>query len=303
MIAKENQGLELGVIKGEHINDYHGNDAISSSGVKSFISNPRSFYGEYISKEYPSSFDPEIGKIGNAFHCMCLEGMEQFNKEYRVSLENEPKEPTKLMWSSYEMGKAKPDIQERCEYWTDLLNDTRDVIKQKDMDMLRNMLNGVKDNEPAMDMLVKGEPEVGFRMEHEGNYLQCRTDCLVDKGDSYIVLDAKTTSSPIEDVSKAIVRYRYDIQAAFYKYVIEQVQDKKVSKFCFLFVEKKPPYQNQLVTLDMDIIDAQMDTVRELIDGIISLKAMDKPKFPAPSVTFSNIASNWELRELGVNDE
>ena len=53
----------------------------------------------------------------------------------------------------------------------------------------------------------------------------------------------------------------------------------------------------------MDIIDAQMDTVQLLIDGIISLKAMDKPKFPAPSVTFSNIASNWELRELGVTDE
>jgi hypothetical protein len=300
MRSAGNKELKTGVIHNEHINDYHGNDSISSSKLKTFLSTPRAFYGTHVTKEFPSTFDVEVGKLGNAFHCLSLEGAAKYNEEYKVLPEGSPKEPTELMRNRYFSGKGKPAENERVEFWDKWDCDNRTDLKSSHDSLCKTMLKSVLNHKTATEMIASGEPEVGFRTKRDGLYLQCRADCLIDKGDHYEILDVKTTGSSLEKASNAIFDYRYDVQAAFYSKIIQEVTSKPVTKFTFLFVEKKPPHQCQLVTVSGAVLHNAMKVVDATLDKIFECYKTGVWPKPASEVNFEDIATVYQLRDLGV---
>jgi hypothetical protein len=300
MKSTGNKELKTGIIKDEHINDYHGNDSLSSSKLKTFISTPRLFHGTHVTKEFPSTFDVEIGKLGNAFHCLSLEGVAKYNEEYKVLPDDAPREPTQLMRDRYFSGKGKPAENERVDFWDNWDQDARCNLKPEQDALCKTMLTSVLAHTTATQMIASGEPEVGFRTKRDGLYLQCRADCLIDKGDHYEILDVKTTGSSLEKASNAIFDYRYDVQAAFYSKIIQEVTSKPVTKFTFLFVEKKPPHQCQLVTVSGAVLQNAMKVVDATLDRIFECYASGVWPKPASEVNFEDIATVYQLRDLGV---
>ena len=97
-----------------------------------------------------------------------------------------------------------------------------------------------------------------------GLELRCRPD-LYNPHD-YVMSDVKTTTdaSPVGFVRSAIYKFRYDAQAAFYKYVAE-LCGWKVTHFAFLAVENKAPHAAHMHVMGMDAMEqGHKDMMRAL---------------------------------------
>jgi|DEB0MinimDraft_6_1074348.scaffolds.fasta_scaffold02477_9 exodeoxyribonuclease VIII len=276
--------MNLGVIYDESNEQYHATDAISSSMLKSFISDPRAYYGNYVSCTNPRSYNEDAMRVGRAAHSYILEGQEQFYKDFIVS----PKFDKRT-----KAGKAA--YAEFCEQ-----AEGREVITEADYSLIQDMMDGVMQNPVAVSLLAEGKAETVFRAKLGDIFLQCRTDWVVENPDSYVIVDLKTTSSPLERVADDIIKYNYHIQAAFYAKLVEVVTKKKVSDFVFLFVEKQHPFQSQCVEIGPAVMSAAMDTMEEKLRELINCYAdTDFPKAEEVAV-LDDILTDWQLKKLGV---
>ena len=77
-----------------------------------------------------------------------------------------------------------------------------------------------------------GRTEVSYFFTYQGVEAKCRPDWIKED----LILDLKTTSSPLEKFHWEALRYRLDIQAAWY------MIGTGAKSFRFVVVEKKPPY-------------------------------------------------------------
>lgn len=99
---------------------------------------------------------------------------------------------------------------------------------------------------PAVSILLQdenlvAEASIFAECPETGLKLKCRPDGFI--ADAGIVLDIKTA----QDVSphgfaKAVNQYGYDLQAAFYIYVLQLAGYQDVDSFIFIGIEKSAPY-------------------------------------------------------------
>jgi len=279
--------MEYGIIRGESNYDYHKTEAISSSMLKGFISDPRAYYGTYVSGEHRPQRNTNAFDIGSAFHSLALEGTQAFQKEFYVVPEG--------------VGKVrKADKALRAELKE--ANPYKTELAYKDYDLCIKMLEGIRDNEFVSNILSDGEPEVGFRVNYDGLTYQCRADWLVDNnGDSWSVVDLKTTSSPLEKITDDIIKYHYNIQAAFYAWVIEKTTGLPVTNWSFVFCEKNYPYQSMSVELGPAVMDAanrKMEAAREELETCYLTNNFPKQ---TTNIVLEDELNDWQLRKLGVD--
>jgi len=277
--------MKLGIIKGESNYDYHKTDAISSSMIKSFISDPRSYYGTYVSKEYKPQRNYAAFDIGSAFHSLALEGTDAFNKEFYVV----PDGVGKLKKADKELRKELKDQ-----------NPGKTELSYKDYDLCLRMLEGLNGNYDVKEIMSQGDPEVGFRVKYDGLPYQCRADWLITGDDCFSVMDLKTTSSPIENIAEDIIKYNYHIQAAFYCWVIEKTTGHPVNNWSFVFCEKNYPYQCMSVELGPAVMDAainKMEIARTNLEHCYLTETF--PKAPT-SIVLEDTLNQWQLKKLGI---
>lgn len=90
-----------------------------------------------------------------------------------------------------------------------------------------------------------------FATDAQGTLRKCRLDAL-NKGN--VLVDVKTClSAAAPDFEKSIVNYRYHVQAAYYIDLCKLLGIEK-EHFCFLCVEKTPPYAVAVYDLEPDVI-------------------------------------------------
>lgn len=106
----------------------------------------------------------------------------------------------------------------------------------------------------ASRMIKSGEFEVGlFATDSRGTLRKCRPDVLHRTG-SNVLCDVKTcASAAAPHFEKQIVNYRYHVQAAYYLDLCKLLGIEK-EHFCFLCVEKTPPYAVAVYDLEPDVI-------------------------------------------------
>lgn len=292
--------MKLGIIYDEPINEYHGNESISSSQLKMFITQRRRHYAEYVTKEAPSSFDPDTALIGHSFHTLSLEGLKTYEATYKVVPEDAPLKPTDNMLKEHRAGKAKPAIVERIQWWEKFDRDYREELKPAMHELNCNMIQGLAKHEQGMAMIKAGTPEVTFRGKIGETYVQARADNLIDCGTHWDVLDVKTTSKPLELAQLDVVNFRYDIQAAFYSEIIEKISGKPVENFYLFFVEKQQPFQAQLMRVDGPVMSNAKKKVTEKLGELMDCYKNNSFPKPDPIVDCSDRLSTWQLRELGI---
>ena len=107
-------------------------------------------------------------------------------------------------------------------------------ITQKDIDQLYGMA------ETAKHLLPEGgDREISYFFTVNGIPCKCRPDLII--GDT--IYDLKSTSEPIEKFRWTIKKYRYDIQAAWYKL------GTGAEHFKFVAIEKRPPYLGRVIEI------------------------------------------------------
>jgi hypothetical protein len=222
--------------------DYHADEALGSTDIKKLCVDPIDWQFARLHVE-----DKETDALiyGRALHCRVLEGAEAFDKRYCRAF-NKQDVPADTMRTVDDLkrflrengsmlsGKKEdlitrakmipgcPPIYDLLEADYMALNDGKEPLSVAHWDSLETAINWMQADEllsPIMDAgtFQLGAPEVSIFYEDAGVKLKLRLDYLL----GHAIVDLKSfapmfAEKPAYAIPKAIIRYRYDLQAAAY---------------------------------------------------------------------------------------
>lgn len=235
--------------------DYHRSPAISKSGLDRLAISPE-HYQAYLMEPREET---AAMKVGTAVHMAVLEP-ERFKATYA------PFDDSEICAS---IGGAKPRATTKYKEWLEgykAANAGLILLDGADYKYIYDIVDSVLLREtPCKILSANGAAEHSFFWTdpETGVECKCRPDYLRDDG---YIIDLKTT----EDASpwgfeRSAEKYRYWVQAAFYKQGVEAVTGIEVKGFVFIAVEKKPPYAVACYAADEAMIAAGDEEVRRCL--------------------------------------
>lgn len=233
--------------------NYHAEKGLSASGLKEFLISP-AHYVEYKSR----AFDDSV-KLESLIHLFLLEP-QSFDSQFAIVGDRRTKE-----------GKLA---------YENAIKDGKLVVKEDDVSHAQMVATNVLSN-PKLEGLFKSfknEASVFNVDPHLGIQLKVRPDILNEE--QGIVYDVKTISRGMSKYGiQSLVRARgWDIQAAFYLYVLEQEFNKKFD-FIHIFVEKDAPFGVRLMRINSKSID---NALKDILPALADYKkCLDNENFPS----------------------
>lgn len=213
-----------GVIRGMSNEEYHGGEGISKSDLDLIHRSPLHW------KNHEPE-DSDALRIGTAFHMAVLETAE-FMRSYD-KLKPGMKRTTKDGKARVEEIRAAGKIDLSHEEW----------------EMIMGMRNSVLANPIARSLVAHSEHEVSIFGTVNNVLCKCRPD--IWDGKRLIIADLKsTTDASPEAFAKSVAAFRYHVQDAWYRHVMEAATGTVPKLFVFIAVEKKPPYAVAMYSLD-----------------------------------------------------
>jgi ribosomal protein S26 len=215
------------IISGEELGneEYHSQSKWwSSSQVKEALSDIRTFYKTFISKELSKDFGRQTQiamDIGTYFHTAILEP-EKVIKECSV-------------WEGMRKGKAYEEFMVK--------NKGKTVITATDFEKAQALISAVKKDPESMKLLNKGEAEVSAFTKLQGLNVRVRADWIdLDRG---FIMDLKSCGGSVYDefeIAKKIENLHYDLSAAMYLEAFNRVLKKQkkplLHSFYWVFASK-----------------------------------------------------------------
>lgn len=221
-------------------NEYRSAEGVSRSELHTLARSPMHYK---YAQDHPREETPAL-TFGSALHCYVLEP-ERFADEYIV------------------VGKIDRRTKEGKAQFAEIEASGKIPIDETDMAAISDMSDSIKSN-PYAVRLLSGEHEVSYFSEDTttGIKLKCRPDCRTDLGGVSVIVDLKTTrSASTESFSRACLDYGYDLQAAMYKQIVDEVEGKP-HRFVFIAVEKDPPYACNVLEADELMLRKGTDDLR-----------------------------------------
>lgn len=178
--------------------------------------------------------------------------------------------------------------------WRDMHTD-KPIITALDSQQIDKMVSAVHTHPFAKRLLAGCRPEQSIFVEdNQGTLRKSRLDALT-KGN--VIPDLKSVESASSDsFERAISRYRYHVQAAYYLDNCNLAGIEKVS-FFFICVEKSPPYAVRCLQLMPEVID--YGRTLYLRDLQVYRTCVDTGLWPAWEDDFTETGlPTWEMRQL-----
>lgn len=201
--------------------EYHKDtEKISKSGLDLIHKSPLHYWEKYLNPMHIEKTTPAL-ILGSAVHCAVLEPQE-FGKRYAVA-------PT-----ADKRTKEGKEIHANFEASVQGMQ----IISKDDSIVCERIMEAVQRHSEASLLLSKIN-KVEQVLEFED--MKCKPDGICES--LHLLIDLKTT----EDASptafgRSALKYRYDVQAAFYSDIYEAVYKHRPEGFIFIAVEKTPPY-------------------------------------------------------------
>lgn len=199
--------------------DYHAHPAISKSGLDRIAISPAHFKAW---KDRPD--DPTDAMI---FGSLC----------HRQILEPESFESTVV---------CAPDVDRRTKEgkatWEDFQasNAGKTVLKRDQYDLISGMAASWRSHPLYNKVHDLSRFEASAFWTDAGVHCKARPDIIHPNG---MILDLKTTDSALPaDFQRTISKFRYHVQAAWYLDGVSKATGQTFDQFCFIAIEKKPPF-------------------------------------------------------------
>ncbi len=224
--------------------EYHADKTrVSKSGLDLIRKSPRHYWWKHLNPDAKPEPSKKWGDFGHEFHCAITE-RDRFDREY-FCINDEAKVS--------EIGGANPRATSKYKEWkADLLKENagKTAISVADFDTLRYMSDSVLANKSANWLLKKGIAEQSFFFTDPTTGAKCkiRPDWLSSVG---VCVDLKSCrdASP-NGFNRSVMDYRYHVQNAFYIDGLDSAIMDAPREFCFIAVEKEPPYICAVYALD-----------------------------------------------------
>ena len=210
--------------------EYHAHKAISSSDVKTVATKSLAHWKGQQRHETPAL------TLGTAFHDITLEGGENTlcgpenrrgNAWKEAEAEAKAEGKVLLTQGDYEIANAMSESVMRLPRVAELI-DHKGAVK---------------------------EESIFVKCHQTGLELRCRPDLYIES--EGIILDLKSTvdASPNRGgFEKSFWNFAYDLQAAFYRYVLV-LEGIPIEKVLFACTEKQPPYASCLFEVSDEVLD------------------------------------------------
>lgn len=212
--------------------EYRALQAVNYSSLKKIADSPLHYWHEVLNPEREKKEPTPAMVLGSAIHCLCLEGLETFAKQYiRAGKFDRRTKEGKANYEAYL--EAKGDATELSwELWDQTHAVAAAVLKSP---MAQALIEGANGH---------SEEVVQWFDKETGMLCKCKADRIQTIDHETYVVDLKTTrdASP-QSFARDMANLRYHWQAAFYSDGVAASGDwGPVKGFIFIAVEKEPPY-------------------------------------------------------------
>lgn len=267
-----------GIYHGMPIEFYHSDKAcietsISSSGLRTIFNDSPAQYWDTspYNKNRAEDKRNQAFNIGGAAHHLLL-GETKFRTKYAIR-------PAQYKdWKTNE-AKAWREVQEKKNLIALTADDLEDIKGMADALFRDPVLRETK--------ILNGDIErsVFQKDATTGIWLKGRPDTVPST--IMVPSDLKTTTDvDINEVRRAVVKFRYDMQAALIRKLFREVLNIKIEGFALVFVTKKRPYLVQVVLLKEHDLDAAEE------DNEVALKLFaqcwERKEWLGPNMTQSD---------------
>lgn len=234
--------------------EYFAMEAINASSLKEFINDPIEYENRYVKKclQFKKS---DALDFGSAVHCRILEPFE-FDKRVTVK-------PDDIDLRTKDGKQWKADSEGKI------------IISNDDLRLIDELKRRALDVMPFSWLIEPQSKEIALTLEHKPDvWLKSKVDLLIEMDDKVINCDLKTTND-LDDRSllSTIKKYRYDVQVAFYDYLISNNYGKPVKSY-LLFLGKSTG--NARLINVTNFAKHSMQFTFNSIDELIEAKANNK---------------------------
>lgn len=236
--------------------EYHAAPGISKSGLDKVAKSPRHYWARYVDPNRGLEKSTPAMVLGTATHVAVLE-TEQFAVRYVAAPECDKR--TKEGKAIFEKFNAEAG--------------DRIVLTADEYALALRLSEAVQAHPIASGLLRNGEAEqTYFATDRDtGALIKCRPDWLTEGG---WLVDLKTTddASP-SGFGRSAANFRYDVQAAWYSDVLEQLYGKAPEHFIFIAVEKSAPYAIGVYYITPEQIATARDKMQRDLARIVACQA------------------------------
>lgn len=256
--------------------EYHQHPAVGSSSLKHMLKSPAHY--NYNLKN-PVVATPAM-LLGSAIHEAILEpNLFEANVVVMPKFEGKGSVALKDAWLMQNHGKR--------------------ILKQDDFDMIQNIVQAVKMNKLASQLLSTGAAEESYFWQDPdtGIVCKCRPDYLREK---HILVDVKSTiDASMDGFPTQIARHKYHLQAAYYLDGVTAATGQSFDQFIILAVEKEPPYAMSVHLMDSGTIDAGRLLYKRALARIKECREKNFwPAYDEKILTASLPAWAWPVEEV-----
>ena len=254
--------------------EYHAHPAISKSKLDSIARSPLHFWHRYISPDAQPAEPTPAMEFGTAVHSIILEP-DLFNSEY--ALAPSTSRTTKAGKEAWAEASASGKKLIGADTLESLLAIRESVfshpIAKKALEAPGIAESSIFATDPATDLELK-----------------CRPDYLTN---SNWIIDLKTTiDASLTEFQRSVSKYRYHVQSAHYKKVVELDRGTPIQGFIFVVVEKTAPYAVQVFQASPTLLQTgDHEASRNLADLAHAL-VQYPPDKPWPSYTDALVELN-----------
>lgn len=176
-------------------------------------------------------------------------------------------------------------------------------IVRDDWEAMTALADSVLTHPVAGPLFEAGTPEQSIYATDSatGVWMRGRVDWTTQSEGSPLLVDLKTTvSADPSEFSRSVVRYGYDLQAAWYRMIWAQATGRK-PHFVHVLAEKKAPFLVSVVELDQDFLEVGEIHARSALDSYARCMASgDWPGYLA--TTHPLTPPTWYAEDAGLYD-
>lgn len=161
---------------------------------------------------------------------------------------------------------------------------TKTILTRDEISEVLILRDKILSHNICKNIFKDGEPEYSYFGEMEIDGVKVQTKCRPDYVSKDCLIDIKTTiCGRYDDFKRAINKYRYHVQAAFYLDVVNQVMKNNdpawidIDTFIFVAVEKEAPYPIAVYMLDRESIDLGRKLYQEDLKTLVKYLKEPKP--------------------------
>jgi len=257
---------------------YHAVDAMSSSGLKAMLRSPRHYWAGSVRNPQRKPRQASTAQAaGTLFHTAFFEPASLLAR-YVVLPPDAPRQPTEIQRNA---AKPSPATVAAVRWWDDWTREhgAKTTVLQEHMDTALAQVASLEAIPDIADLMRDGLAEVSafWRDDDTGVACKLRADWGSRRDAGVILIDGKTAIDASPDgFARAVVNFRYDIQAAWYSLGYEIATGTPVLGFVFACVESEYPHAAAAYMLPDDVLDRARATIRGLMARYAECLASDE---------------------------